>query len=150
MGSMASQITSLTIVYSTVYSGTDQRKYQISASLALVWGIHRWPVNSPHQWPVTRKLFPFDDVIMRFEMKFWKYGGEPGPLFAKWSDVLPPNLVKSGKPENVCYDYRIAMTFDNHFGSNDACQMSEQLENLNMIVAASRLHQVLRYEQLLI
>ena len=27
-------------------------------------GIHRWPVNSPHKWPVTRKMFPFDDVIM--------------------------------------------------------------------------------------
>ena len=72
MGAMASQITSLTIVYSTVYSGADQRKYQSSASLAFVWGIHRSPVNSPHQGPVnspykgpiTRKMFPFDDVIM--------------------------------------------------------------------------------------
>ena len=64
MGAMASQITSLTIVYSTVYSGTDQRKHQSSASLAFVWGIHRWPVNSPHKAPVTRKMFPFDDVIM--------------------------------------------------------------------------------------
>ena len=34
------------------------------ASLAFVWGIHRWSVNSPHKWPVTRKMFPFDDVIM--------------------------------------------------------------------------------------
>ena len=41
MGTVASQITSLTIVYSTVYSGADQRKYQSSASLAFVWGIHR-------------------------------------------------------------------------------------------------------------
>ena len=57
-------ITSLTIVYSTVYSGADQRKHQSSASLAFVWGIHRGPVNSPHKWPVTRKMFPFDDVIM--------------------------------------------------------------------------------------
>ena len=65
MGAMASQITSLTIVYSTVYSGADQRKHQSSASLAFVRGIHRWPVNSPHKWPVTRKRFPFDDVIMR-------------------------------------------------------------------------------------
>ena len=64
MGTMASQITSLTSVYSTVYSGADQRKHQSSASLAFVWGIHRWPVNSPHKWPVTRKMFPFDDVIM--------------------------------------------------------------------------------------
>ena len=64
MGTIASQITSLTIVYSAVYSGADQCKHQSSASLAFVWGIHRGPVNSPHKWPVTRKMFPFDDVIM--------------------------------------------------------------------------------------
>ena len=64
MGAMASQITSLTIVYSIVYSGADQRKHQRSASLVFVRGIHRRPVNSPHKWPVTRKMFPFDDVIM--------------------------------------------------------------------------------------
>ena len=45
MGAVASQITSLTIAYSTVYSGADQIKHQSSASLALVRGIHRWPVN---------------------------------------------------------------------------------------------------------
>ena len=65
MGTMASQITSLMIVYSIVYSGADKRKHQSSASLAFVRGIHRWPVNSPHKWPVTRKMFPFDDVIMQ-------------------------------------------------------------------------------------
>ena len=64
MGAMASQITNLTIVYSTVYSSTDQRKHQSSASLAFVRGIRRWPVNSPHKWPVTRKMFPLDDVSM--------------------------------------------------------------------------------------
>ena len=41
-----------------------KKKYQSSASQAFVWGVHRWPVNSPHKWPVTRKMFPFDDVIM--------------------------------------------------------------------------------------
>ena len=66
MSVIASQITSLTIVYSSVYSGADQRKHQRSASLPFVRGIHRWPVNSPHKGPVTRKLFPFDDVIMLF------------------------------------------------------------------------------------
>ena len=66
MGTMASEITSTnpTIAYSTIYSGADQRKHQSSASLAFVRGIHRWPVNSPHKWPVTRKMLPFDDVIM--------------------------------------------------------------------------------------
>ena len=64
MSPIASQITSLTIVYSTVYSGVHQRKHQSSASLDFVRGIHRSPVNSPHKGPVTRKIFPFDDVIM--------------------------------------------------------------------------------------
>ena len=64
MGKIASQITSLTIVYSTVYSDADQRKHPSSASLAFVRRIHRGPVNSPHKGPVTRKMFPFDDVIM--------------------------------------------------------------------------------------
>ena len=41
MTTVASQITSLTVVCSTVYSDTDQRKYQSSASLAFVWGIRR-------------------------------------------------------------------------------------------------------------
>ena len=64
MGAIASQITSLPIVYSTLYSDADQRKHQSSAWLAFVWGIHRGSVNSPHKWSVTRKMFPFDDVIM--------------------------------------------------------------------------------------
>ena len=41
MTTMASQIVSLTVVYSTVYSDADQRKHQSSASLAFVRGIHR-------------------------------------------------------------------------------------------------------------
>ena len=68
MGAIASQITSLTIVYSTVYSDADQRKHESSASLAFVRRIHRGPVNSPHKWPVTRKMFPFDDVIMEVKI----------------------------------------------------------------------------------
>ena len=64
MTTTASQITSLAVVYSIVYSDADQRKHQSSASLAFVRGIHRRSVNSPHKGPVTRKMFPFDDVIM--------------------------------------------------------------------------------------
>ena len=60
MSAIAAQITSLTIVYSTVYSDADQRKHESSASLAFVRRIHR----GPHKRPVTRKMFPFDDVIM--------------------------------------------------------------------------------------
>ena len=51
MRTIASQITSLTVVNSTVYSDADQRKH---------------PVNSPHKGPVTRKMLQFDDVIMSF------------------------------------------------------------------------------------
>ena len=64
MSALSSQITRLTVVYSTNYSAADQRKRQSSASLAFVRGNHRGPVSSPHKWPVTRKMFPFDDVIM--------------------------------------------------------------------------------------
>ena len=64
MSAKASQITSLTIVYSTVYSGIDERIHQSSASLAFVMGIHQWLLNSPHKGPVTWKIFLYDDVIM--------------------------------------------------------------------------------------
>ena len=65
MGTMASQITGVSIVYLTVSSGADQIKHQSFASLAFVWGIHRWQENSSHKVPVTRKMFPFDDVIIK-------------------------------------------------------------------------------------
>ena len=84
MGTIASQITSLTIVYSTVYSGADKKKHESSASLDFVRGIHRGPVNSPHKWPVTRKMFSFDDVIM----------ASPGPL-------IPPQVRTKGQEESV-------------------------------------------------
>ena len=71
MSTMASQITSLTIVYSTIYSGTDQRKYRSSASLTSV------QVNSPHKEPIAQKMFPFDDVIMNFQCRQWE-------KFIKW------------------------------------------------------------------
>ena len=74
MGAIASQITSLTIVYSTVYSDADQRKHQSSAPLAFVQRIHQGPVNSPHKWPVTRKMFPLDDVIMKSCIDILKTG----------------------------------------------------------------------------
>ena len=91
MGGMSSQITSLAIVFSTVYSGVDQRKHQSSASLAIVRGIHRWPVNPPHKWPVTRKMLPFDDVIMAKRFQYWLaywciYHVSPG--FAELNDQL--------------------------------------------------------------
>ena len=59
MGAMTSQITK-----SSVHSDADHRKHKSSVSLAFVWGIHRRLVNSPHKGTVTRKMFPFDDVIV--------------------------------------------------------------------------------------
>ena len=76
MSTMGSQITSVCTIFC---SGADQRKHQGSASLASVRGIQRWPANPPppppppppphththtHKGPVTRTMFPFDDVIM--------------------------------------------------------------------------------------
>ena len=106
MGDIASQITSLAIVYSTVYSGTGQRKHQSSASLAFVRGIHRRPVISPHKWPVTRKRFSFDDVIMstKFSQNYmgreasqarkqvcspsWWHPTLPWPSLSQWTGTI--------------------------------------------------------------
>ena len=68
MSAMASQITSLTIFYLTVYSGTDESKHQSSTLLAFVQGFHRWPVISAHKGPVTRKMLPFDNIIMAIKI----------------------------------------------------------------------------------
>ena len=87
MNAIASQIASLTIVYSIVHSDADQRKHQSSASLAFVWGIHRGPVNSPHKWPVTRKMFTFDDVIMTRDTFFLASLFLAWPCLAKFCQV---------------------------------------------------------------
>ena len=94
MGTIASQITSLTIVYSTVYSDTDQRKHQSSASLAFVRGSPRVPVNSPHKWPVTRKMFPFDDVIMiQYVSMPLSLGASSDCICGLWRNSLTRRIV---------------------------------------------------------
>ena len=97
MGTTASQITRLTIVYSTIYSGADQRKHQGSASLAFVQGIHRSPVNSPHKGPVTRKMFPFHYVIVNGLRSFSYLGSN------LWNDLvnLDPAIAKIGFNELI-------------------------------------------------
>ena len=109
MGAIASQMTSLTIFYSTVYSAADQRKHESSASLAFVLGIHRGPVNSPHKWPVTRKMFPFDDVIMNATMVSvlvgvgHKYNMRNVKFNATWhSNGMMCNVVYLYHVINVC------------------------------------------------
>ena len=90
MGVVASQITSLTIVYSTVYWGADQRKHQSSASLAFVRVM--WPVNSPHKWPITPNMFPFDDVIICFhDIMFDKLSIIL--VFSKMNTMVRHNLI---------------------------------------------------------
>ena len=97
MGTVASQISSLTIVYSTIYSDADQSKHQSSASLAFVRGIHRGPVNSPHKWPVARKMFPFDDVIMWCLPSLWPVGDDTAYV----KSPIGYDLVKSNLRFNV-------------------------------------------------
>ena len=102
MGAIAFQITSLAIVYSTVYSGADQRKHESSAALAFVRGIHRGPVNSSHKWPVTRKMFPFDDVIMIFSRLLWSNWFSRVSVQHSWQ----PKMLTIGTcslPSNVLY-----------------------------------------------
>ena len=94
MGAMESQITSPSIVYSSVYSCADQRKHQSSASLAFVRGIHRSPVNSPNKWPVTRKLFPFDDVIIIIKQKPSAFH-----ITQKWH--ISPTIIYNVKIGNI-------------------------------------------------
>ena len=112
MGAMVSQITSLTIVYSIVYSGTDERKHQSSASLAFVLGIHRGPVNSPHKGPVTQKMFPFDDVIMEYlksvpsRPKIWWRNSPVSQLFFL-SGEQPEHCIQPVSYENITFTVKI-------------------------------------------
>ena len=96
MNTMASQITSLTIVYSIFYFSADQRKHQSSALLAFVRGIHRRPMNSPHKGPVTRKMFPFDDVIMD-RMLPCQYA----PFIRLYSFLVVANWTRLTNPTNT-------------------------------------------------
>ena len=107
MGAMASQITSLTIVYSTVYSDADQRKHQSSAWLAFVRRIRREPVNSSHKWPVMRKMIPFDDVIMNF-VTFLKR--EESHV-----EILPKSQIDTSFNQMPCYLARYSHNTHNAF-----------------------------------
>ena len=99
---MVSQITSVSIVYSTVCSGANQRKHQSSASLALVREIHWWPANSPHKRPVTRKIFPLNDVIIYLEEQALCY----------WDRVY--SKVCKHHPSVVCFMVYVGHSNDEH------------------------------------
>ena len=82
--------------FSTVCSGADQRKHQSSALLDFVRGIHRWPVNSPHRGSVTRKMFPFDDVIVRHSHRFTSSHCHcPPGSGCKYNHIYPSLFINS-------------------------------------------------------
>ena len=85
---MVSQIISLTIVYSTFYSGTDQRKHQSSVSQAFVRGIHWSPVNSPHKGPVTQKCF---HLMMSSCLGHWSAVINLGQPWYIWTGLHHPD-----------------------------------------------------------
>ena len=96
MGTIASQITSLTIVYSTVYHcllnrlfERRSRKHQSSASLAFVWGIH---LGSPHKWPVMRKCFQLMTSSCEVSTQYWY---KPDQLLKTENQIIRCNDVKS-------------------------------------------------------
>ena len=70
LSAMVSQITGVLIVCLAVCSGAH-KKHQSSASLAFLRRFHRWLVESPRKGPVTREMFPFDDVIMVWDDFIW-------------------------------------------------------------------------------
>ena len=83
-------------------------------------GIHRWPVDSPHKGPVTRKMFPFDDVIMskrgRSGGRTYHTGHVEGSSAVSGSVPLAP-----GTSEFICsfikylrYDIRVNFTTNTH------------------------------------
>ena len=85
MSAMASQITGVSVVYSTICSGTDQRKPKSPALLAFVRGIHRWPVNSPHTRPVTRNMFSFDVITLPRSFRITSLAQEQS--YGLWRDI---------------------------------------------------------------
>ena len=93
MDTMASQITSLTIVYSTVHAGADQRNIKAPRH----WLLSRSPVNSPHKWPVTRK-----NVSIWWRDHEWVNVVIFGLLKLQNGWIIPGNIVSS----EIIQDYR--------------------------------------------
>ena len=120
MGTITSQITSLMIVYSTVYSSADESKHQSSASLAFVRGIHRRPVNFPDKGPVTRKMFTFDDVIMI--MKF------SGVITIDKSDVHAKGQGQRSKVKVTEVTILVFLDCNSSFNSQMATKWCTKLE----------------------
>ena len=134
MGTIASQITSITIFTQPfVQTQIRRRKHQSSTSLAFVRGIHRGPVNSPQKWPVTRKMFPFDDVIMVHVPMKWATIGSGNGLSFYWTiNYFNVNEQLRNKRQwhwnpnttiNICQAESVKMSFANlqPFTSSGVC-----------------------------
>ena len=95
MSAMASHITGVLIVCSPVCSGIHKRKHQSAASLACVKKIYRWTVDYLHKEQVTRKIFPFDDVIMQEQMHSRCYAGSSAKKIihsaSSWISSIQPS-----------------------------------------------------------
>ena len=130
MGVMASQITSLKRVYSTVYSDVDQRKHQSSASPAFVQGIHRWPVNFPYKGPVTRKMLPFDDVITESKARqvtyiIWIFSDFLYPILSHWCLPCTNNSWNKAYRAAVSIICKSSLQSIVHIGAQSCLQLGE-------------------------
>ena len=82
ISAMASLMTGVSIVYTTVCSAVDERKRQSSASLAIAMEIHWWLVNYPHKGPATRKMLSFDDIMIWSPMGHHQYQRDVMPAIS--------------------------------------------------------------------
>ena len=140
MGAMASQITRLTIAYWSVYSSADQRKHQSSASLAFVRGIHRWPVNSPYKRPVTRKMLPFDDVIMVLAVNLNNLFNEQSNCQRLDTPLRSYDLTVINNIEKIYHEYQVISKlygYSSHFLS----VLRLDIDSIMMLVKFSYLSQ---------
>ena len=137
---MASQITSLSIVHAIVYSGRSKKKLKLRV-IGLCAEIQRWPVNSPHKWPVKRKMFPFDDVIM-WSNNQCKYKPHTKGLYSLNDKTSYPHLISLRiEARRLDVNDGIALKFDRHLGSAAAevpVKLSRDWKSLNPNLAASR------------
>ena len=82
----------------------DQRKHPSSVSLAFVRGIHQWPMNSPHRGPITRKMFQFDNIIMRKVVSMYSFSVTCWLFVYIYGAVAFPVLLTI----NLEYPYRLS------------------------------------------
>ena len=147
MGGIASQIISLTIAYSTDYSGADQRKHQRSASPAFVRGIHRgpaqmasnvenvsirWRHHDSSHYELTRDTHNsplrvsygasfrssfLENMLWYIETTSYNIVWLMLEYWPDFALTIPPNLAKSRNRDIGCYNCRTALKLDRHLGS---------------------------------